>query len=238
MVGGLRVGAGDLVGEHDRLLPQRRDEPVDLAAVLGALADDVDVRLVHRAHRVVDDDRALDLQAGALREVGVRPDARRDDDHVARKRRAVAELQAGDVAVLAEDARRARVEVHVDAELLDAAAQDRAGLAVELDVHEALGAVHDVHLHSALEQAAGGLEAEQATPDDGHAARLAGPFEHRVAVGDVAKAEDARQRTTVVEHAVDRREERPAAGRDDQLVVAVDRRVAGRDRPVEAVDLR
>jgi len=130
--------------------------------VLGALADDVDVGLVERAHGVIDDDRALDLRAGAAREIGVRPDARRHHDHVTIQRGAVAEQQAGDPPVLDEDARRARLEVHVDAELLDAAAQDRAGLPVELDVHEPRGAVDDVYLQPALEQPARGLQPEQA----------------------------------------------------------------------------
>ena len=40
--------AGQPIGEHLRLFPQRRDQPVDLAAVLRALADRVDVRVVRR----------------------------------------------------------------------------------------------------------------------------------------------------------------------------------------------
>jgi hypothetical protein len=238
VVGSLRVGPRDPLGEHDRLLPQRRHEAVDLAAVLGALADDVDVRLVHRAHRVVDDDPPLDLETGARRELGVRPDAGRHDDHVAVQPLAVAELESHDVPAVAADARRARLEVDVDAELLDAAAQDRRGLAVELDVHEAPGAMDDVDLHPALEQPARGLQTEQAAADHGDAPSAARPVEHRVGIGDGAKAEDAGDRRAVVEHAVDRREERAAARGDDELVVAVRRAVGGVDGPRIAIDRR
>ncbi len=91
VVGRRRVGAGQVVGEHRGLLPQRRHQPVHLAAVLGALADDVDVVVVDRAHVVVDDDRAFDGQPGPLCQADVRPDAGRDHQHVAVEPRAVGE---------------------------------------------------------------------------------------------------------------------------------------------------
>jgi hypothetical protein len=47
--------AGDVLGEHHGLFPQRRDQAVDFAAVLRALPDRVDV-VVDRAQLVVHDD--------------------------------------------------------------------------------------------------------------------------------------------------------------------------------------
>ena len=83
MIGRVAVAAGDVVGEDLGLIPQRRHQPVDLAPVLGAFADDVDARVIDRAHLVVDDDGALHRQAGAHADLGVGPDAGGDDDHVA-----------------------------------------------------------------------------------------------------------------------------------------------------------
>jgi len=238
VVGGVGVGSGEMVGEHDRLLPQRSDEAVDLPAMLGALAHDVDVLLVERAHRVVDDDPPLDRQPGPRCELDVRPDPRRGHDHVARELGPVAELQPADAAVIADhDAGRARLEMDVHADVLDAPAEDRAGLAVELHVHQPRGPVDDMHLESPLEQAPGGLQAEQTAADHRGSSRVPCPAEHLLGVGDAPKPEDARPGSpVVVEQAGDRREERPAAGRDDQLVVAMDRPVIGRHLPGEAVD--
>ena len=115
VVRGARVGAGDVVGEHHGLLPQRRDQAVDLAAVLDALADRVDVRVVHGAHLVVDDDRPLDGEPAGDGEVDVRPDAGGDDDHVAFQLRVVQQPDAADL-VLAHDRGGPGLGVHLDAE--------------------------------------------------------------------------------------------------------------------------
>ena len=96
MIGGVRVAAGDVVGEDLGLLPERRDQAVDPAAVLRALADDIDVGVVDRAHVVVDHDGALDGQPAAHADLGVGLDAGGDHDHVAVERRAVLEGEAGD----------------------------------------------------------------------------------------------------------------------------------------------
>ena len=115
VVGGVRVGAGDLVGQHDGLLPERRDQAVDLAAVLHAFADREDVGVVHRPHLVVDDDRPLDGEAAGHGQVDVRPDAGRDDHHVALEQRVVEQPDPADL-VLAHDRGGAGLGVHLDAE--------------------------------------------------------------------------------------------------------------------------
>src|SRR3712207_8762551 len=72
---GAGVGAGEDVGEHAGVLPGRLHQAVDRAAVLGALADGVDVGVLG-AQLVVDDDAAVDLQAGADGDVRVGPHTR------------------------------------------------------------------------------------------------------------------------------------------------------------------
>ena len=64
-----------MVGEYLGLFPQRGHQTVDLAAVLGALTDDVDVVVVHRAHVVVGDDGAFDGQPCSLRQTDIGADA-------------------------------------------------------------------------------------------------------------------------------------------------------------------
>ena len=43
VIRGAVIGSGQMICQHGGLLPQRRDQPVDLAAVLRAFADDIDV---------------------------------------------------------------------------------------------------------------------------------------------------------------------------------------------------
>ena len=87
--------AGHRRREHLALLEERRDQAVADAAVLDALADREDVG-VGRLHVVVDDDAALDGEAGLAPELDVRPDAGRDDDQIGVDAVAVGELDALD----------------------------------------------------------------------------------------------------------------------------------------------
>ena len=59
-VGRVRIRAGEPIGQHARLLPQRRDQPVDHAAMLRAFADRVDALVIRRREIVANDDAALD----------------------------------------------------------------------------------------------------------------------------------------------------------------------------------
>ena len=92
---------GEVIRDDLRLLEQRRDEAVAGAAVLHALADGVDARIVG-LHRVVDEHAALAGDAARLRERRVRPDADGHDDEIGGHFRAVGELDAAH-AVLAEN---------------------------------------------------------------------------------------------------------------------------------------
>ena len=89
--------------------------------------------------------------------------------------RAVVEHQAGDVAVAEHGARAAR-QMRLDAEAIHRRSQHRARRVVELHLHQVAHQVHDVHLDVELQQAARGLEAEQAAADHRGAARDAAAY--------------------------------------------------------------
>ena len=90
--------AGQLAGRDARHLVERRDQAIDMAVDLGAFAERVDVGVV-AAHAGVDDDAAVDGDAGLLGQRRVRPDADRHDDERRRNDRAVGELHLLDLAV-------------------------------------------------------------------------------------------------------------------------------------------
>ena len=99
LVGRVGVGTGEHVGEDARLVPAGLHEAGHLAAVLGALADGVDVR-DRGGEPVVDDDGPVDLEAHGDGEVGARAHPGGDDDEVGGQGRAVAEDDVGGLAVV------------------------------------------------------------------------------------------------------------------------------------------
>ena len=96
--------AREMVRAHLRHLEQRRHEAVRRAAMRDALADRVDAR-IERLHRVVDDDAAVAVQAGGLRERDVGADADRHHDEIRRQLLAASELAPGDAAATRLDQR-------------------------------------------------------------------------------------------------------------------------------------
>ena len=66
------IAARDMVGQCLPLLPERRDQAIDPAPVLGALADDVDIGIVHGAHLIVGDDGPLHGQPAVAADLGIR----------------------------------------------------------------------------------------------------------------------------------------------------------------------
>ena len=159
-----RIGPGELVGQHRRLLPQRSDQPVDLAAVLDAFPHREDVVVLDRTHVVVDDDGPFDGEAAGQGHVGVGPDAGGDDHEVALQVADVPEPNAGDL-VGADHAGGAGPGEDRDAELLDAALEHVAAGCAELGVHEVAGRVHDGDVETESLQAPGRLEPEQSAAD-------------------------------------------------------------------------
>ena len=90
-----------MIGADLGLLEQRRDQAIDLAAVLHAFADRIDAAVIG-LHGVGDDDAALAIEPRLLGELETGPDADRHHDEVGRELRAVLEAHAGD-AVFAQD---------------------------------------------------------------------------------------------------------------------------------------
>ena len=222
----LREVAGTDLG----LLPQRRDQAVADAAVLHAFADRVHARVVG-LHRVVDDDAALAVDAGLLRELDVRADADGHDDDVGRHFEAVLEAHAADL-VVTEDRGGVRAHQEAQAALLQGLAQHVGRERVELALHQRVEHVHDRDLQALLHQAVGGFETEQAaTDDDGVLAGLRG-VQHRIDILDVTEADDARQ---VI--ARQRQDERIGTGGDQQAVVFHRRAVGSAHFAPAAVDL-
>src|ERR1700730_15508276 len=64
VISGIEIALRNMVGEDFSLLPQWRDKAVNLAAMLGAFAQGIDIRIIHGAHMVVDDNGASDGKTG------------------------------------------------------------------------------------------------------------------------------------------------------------------------------
>ena len=72
---------GEVARQNLRLLVGRLDQAIAGAAMLGAFADREDVG--HARHQlIIDDDAAIDGEAGGCREFGIGSDAGRDHDGV------------------------------------------------------------------------------------------------------------------------------------------------------------
>ncbi|AQA25381.1 nitrite reductase (NAD(P)H), large subunit domain protein [Rhodococcus sp. MTM3W5.2] len=223
LVGGFGIRAGEVLGQHHGLLPHRRDEPVQLAAVLCALADRVHRTLVLAAHLVIDDDAAFDHQSTRAGQLGVRTDSGGDDDHVGGEGAAVREGDTGHAPLLVPEHRVGPDRgVHTHAQRLDLRAQYRSAALVELLVHQVAGGVHDVHRQPLGAQPVGSLEPEQTAADDHRGDVVLGlrHLQHAVRVGDGAESEHAPREPSVgLSQAVHVREEGVAPGRDDQNVI-------------------
>ena len=85
---------GQMIRRHLGLLEQRRDQPVNLAAMLHAFAYRIDLRVVG-LHRVVHHDTAIAMNICCLGQCDVGPYARRHDHQVGRDLLTVLEAQAG-----------------------------------------------------------------------------------------------------------------------------------------------
>ena len=222
--------AGDRGRQHLALLEQRRDEPVTDAAMLHALADREDVG-DRGLHVVVDDDAAVDVQPGFVRQVDVGPDAGGDHDQIRFEAAVVGERDAFDMSV-AEHRRRRPPEQHADAEVLHLPEQIVTAVRIELPLHQRRHQVHDGDLASLHLKAARGLEAEQPAADH-HGPRLRARPPHQLA----RVVERAEHEHAVLVEPFDRRHPRAAAGRQQQRVVGRDAAVVAGDRLGGSVDV-
>ena len=158
-----------------------------------AFADRVDAR-VERLHRVVDDDAAVAMQAGGLRELDVGPDADRHHDEVApAASRRPARRTAATRPDLAGD-ERLRLRLEPEREALapraTAAAGRRRVRSSWRSISHGIRCTTVTSMPRAL-QPVRGLEPEQAAADDDRVACARRRVDHRLGVGDVAVGDHA-----------------------------------------------
>ncbi len=136
-----------MVGQRSAHLPQRRDKPVALAAVLDAFADRHDCG-VGCHHVVVDEDAALAIEPGGLGEPDRGSDADRHDHDVGRNLAPVLEPHPGDVAVLFEDLLGVRAGQDRLPAPFELALEQPARRLVELALHQRRHQVDDGDFHA------------------------------------------------------------------------------------------
>ena len=239
-------GAADRLGRDARLLPRRRHQSVDPAPVFRTVADRVD-RRVGRAHLVVHDDAAVDLQASLHREVGVRTDPAGDHQQVRRELGTVLEPDAADPGV-ADDLRRHRVQAYGHTELRQRLDEDPAGIEIELTFHQVTTRVHDRHGQPPLGEGTRGFQSEQATTEHHDLAGTLGGGQDLPAVGQGTEGHRTVQErrgvgrvrlaTATVLHPqpVDGRNDGAAAGRENERLVARSGSVGRQHRLAVGVD--
>ena len=156
---------GEMIRDDLRLLEQRRDEAIARAAMLHALAERVDARIVG-LHGVVDEHTAIAGDAARLRERGVRPNADRHDDeiggHLACRRANLTPRTRSSPKIAAVCAGMTNLRPRSSSERFSSAPAD-ASSCRSISVGDQ---VHDGDLHAALLEPVSRLEAEQPAADD------------------------------------------------------------------------
>ncbi len=198
--------------------------------MLDALTHGEDVR-IGRLHLVVDDDPAIDGEAGFVRELDVRPDTGRHHDEIRLERAVIGQRHPLDVAV-AEHGNRRAPEQDTDAELLHLGHQVVPGVRVELPLHQRRHQVHDGDVAALDLQPARRLEAQQATANHDRPGRRPRAANQLARVVERAEREDA-----VLVEPLDLREPGGAAGGEQQRVVGRDAAVIAGDRLEHGVDV-
>src|SRR6516164_5305850 len=163
----MRGFAREMRRKNARLLVGRFDKPVADPAVLGAFSNRKDVWPAG-PEAVVDDNSTIDVEAAAMREFDVWPDAGSDYNEIGFNLRAILERN-GLHTPFTDNRNRFGVEENGDAPRLDRLFQHPGSLAIELALHEPIHQVHDRDLRARLCQAVGGLEPEQTAADHDNA---------------------------------------------------------------------
>ncbi len=198
--------------------------------MLHALAHGVHARVVG-LHGVVHHDAALAMQARLFGEFDIRPDTDRHHDQVGGQLATVVENHTLRT-VLADNLLRLALHDELDAALDERLFEHLRRRGIELPFHQRVEHVHDRDLHALLEQAVGGLQAQQAAADHDGVPVAFGGREHGFNIVDVAKADHARQ--VMPRHGQD---EGVGAGGDEQPVVVRGRAVVGDDAPPDTVNV-
>ncbi len=232
----VRVESGEPVGQDAGLLSQRGKQATELVLVLGTFADGVNVGLVAAAQVFLDDDAAAHLQPGLLGQIDVGHHLGGDHDQIALQGLAVLESDTSDP-VLAHDRGGEPVEADLDAQVLHRLLEYRAGLAVQLSVHQVAAQMHNVDRHALGQQTAGRFQAQQPAAADHRLGAGLGRFHDHSAVVQRPEGENAGLESAfLVVHASHRGHVGAAAGGDDQLFVGFDDSASGIDRLGDAVD--
>ena len=134
--------------QHARLLVGRLDQAVADAAMLGAFAERKDIGC-SGLQMIVDDDAAIDGDAGVLRQRDVGPDAGCENHRIGIDPAAIRQLDALD-AGLAMDARGVGVEQNLDALALDQRFQQCRRRRIELALHQPVHQMQQRHGAPAL----------------------------------------------------------------------------------------
>ena len=250
--GGEQVDAGDLqLGRGDRALvaadaevrqvvradlrhfEQRRNETICSAAMVDALADCIDARVVG-LHRVVDDDAAIAMQAGRFRQRGIRANADGHHDEFGRHLEAIGEADRLHAAVfITNQFLRVLFKQELQAAIFQRLLQHLARSRIELAFHQPVRQVHDRHVHAAQLEAIGRFKTEQAAADDHRMLVLRRGFDHRVGVLDVAIGDHALQ--VLARH---RQHERIRTGGEQQAIIFGSGAVFGDHQALDAIDFR
>ena len=228
---GAIVHSGQNIRQRAAHLPDGRDQAIGDAPMFGALADGEDGR-VGSAHLVVHHHAAPYGQAATRRQGCVRPDTDGHDQQAAGNDPTVLELQAADLAVLAQDRLGLGAQHGLHAAISQGAAQQEARRLIELALHQHVHQVDDRGPHPSPGQPVGGLKTQQPAADHhGLAARIGGGH-HGLHIVQVAEGDDAGQ-----VRARQRQPYRIRAGSQDQPVIGRLRSVAGPHHPGFTVDL-
>jgi hypothetical protein len=161
------------------------DKAVADAAVLGALADRKYVRPVG-GNAIVDDDPAIDRNAGTRRQFGIGLDADGGDNGVGREHAAVFQLHAFNMAV-ANESGGGGIQQHLDASRLERALEQRGGGRIELTLHQAIHEMDERHRGAGLGKTVSRFNAEETAADHDGARAAARSTRDRRHVAHVAE---------------------------------------------------
>ena len=185
------VAAEQTVGGHCGLFKARGDRAGDVMAILGAVANGVNVR-VGRLHPLVHHNAVVDAQTRVAGELNVRPDPGDNDKCVAFHLRAVREQHAADHPV-ALNAADVPAREHLNAEGEDVLVQQRRRGSVELATHEALLVVHDPNRNIEAVKRPRDFKAEHAAAPDQGAPTLRAPSQQHMGIDQVMEDLYARE---------------------------------------------
>ena len=178
----MRVLARQVRRQNARLLVGRLDKSVADPAVLGAFANREDIGPAG-PQAVVDDNSAIDIEAGAVGEFDIRPDAGGDHNKIGFNLRTVFERNSLH-APFADNRSGFGIEENRDATRLDGQFQHPGSMAIELALHEPIHQVHDRDLRASFRQAVGRLKTKQTAADNNNT-RV--PLRSRLDGGDVGE---------------------------------------------------